>query len=1053
MLLPPAEQMPKVDVAITPDGEASATAQQENKTEKIDLGGEKTQSMPAAQKPGFLERAKNALKNTVGSKEFWFKERQAISNQDDDSKAMRVTKNVMRAGGVLGKAAFDMAASVTGAKVLFDLPLHLLQSSEVKNNRAEALKILTGQGKFEEKQLQIKALLEQASMAKKLSPQELVAFNAALEGVDKGWQPVAEAKYTQVLDSYMQAKTSGMQVVRQGVNTLFMVTGTQVLRAGATLTLKGLEAFAASKQDATRDKIAGGEKGAGEIFKSKFKEGLLKTVTLGMASSEQNRSGMKKFADAAQALGTIGTFLGIGSAAYQEASHGSVSGHIQEAFSKLQSGEFGEFAGHNVETNANRMADLYLNGGIAKQFGAMFTQIKGGVGGAIDHWFGSGAPKAEAIRQAAAVAHHDYASDAGKAIGAGILSANEKVVSAVDQAKNAAGKFMVAAATEAFNPDKQVGPPLSAASPEAQFGQASRTVEFEEPEVVAVDRADIEPTQTVTFDEEEAGVIRPAPIARPSIKLDTAVRAIDDGEITPEGRRKTTKVLEAAANKLDAIGEQRAAVKTEVAKASATIDTALADLKQPMPKSELAQQLAAAEDGVKHTAQESTAIVRPIDEGELSAVDKKKITRVLEQQAKQLDKIGEQRAAVKAEVAKASAAIDQALVELKQPAPKSELAQQLAAAEDNAAKSVGKSALRLKMEAAAAKSRELEAVVTEEKPVAPAETAADTRRAEIVAKVKAEVDKAMGPVDKVIADIQQPVAKTELTEQLAAAEETASVKAGKSALRLKMEAAAAQARELETEDVVEKPAAAEPAINKETAGNEFAKLDRQLEEMRATKPKTRLAEQLAAAEDQKVVVDKQAALRAKMDAADAAGRQLQPPDQQEVVRSKSFVSGMKKALEGSAKAVDTAVARGEIQDTLNKDLGKYGLRVVQGRSGETIDFKPSKGIKKLLEANPVLSRNHPFAKAGIGSATFDKMPNNTLLDMKGESMMTSAYQIGVLEREAQSLPNGAAKEAVLAMKKSLQEDLDAMVKESASVVDKRKVANMIAAVAKNPDTL
>jgi len=162
---------------------------------------------------------------------------------------------------------------------------------------------------------------------------------------------------------------------------------------------------------------------------------------------------------------------------------------------------------------------------------------------------------------------------------------------------------------------------------------------------------------------------------------------------------------------------------------------------------------------------------------------------------------------------------------------------------------------------------------------------------------------------------------------------------------------------------------------------------------------------------------------------------------------------MKKALEGSAKAVDTAVARGEIQDTLNKDLGKYGLRVVQGRSGETIDFKPSKGIKKLLEANPVLSRNHPFAKAGIGSATFDKMPNNTLLDMKGESMMTSAYQIGVLEREAQSLPNGAAKEAVLAMKKSLQEDLDAMVKESASVVDKRKVANMIAAVAKNPDTL
>ena len=68
-------------------------------------------------------------------------------------------------------------------------------------------------------------------------------------------------------------------------------------------------------------------------------------------------------------------------------------------------------------------------------------------------------------------------------------------------------------------------------------------------------------------------------------------------------------------------------------------------------------------------------------------------------------------------------------------------------------------------------------------------------------------------------------------------------------------------------------------------------------------------------------------------------------------------------------------------------------------------------------------------------------------------MMTSAYQIGVLEREAQSLPNGAAKEAVLAMKKSLQEDLDAMVKESESVVDKRKVANMIAAVAKNPDTL
>jgi hypothetical protein len=925
------------------------------------LGSEKSESR--------VSRVLGALKN-VGTKDFWFKERQLISDNENDGKAMKIGKDMLRAGGVLGKTAFNVAGSVTGAKLAFDLPLWALQTNEVRKNKNEMKAFLKGKNSFAEKQSKIREMLDKASMAKKLTPKELEDFQAALakvsesEGFDHG------EKYDALVDNYLRAKTSGMEVIRQTVNTAFMATGMQLVRGVATLSLKGLETLAEAKSESVRSEFSGEKESVGAIFKKKFVDSARNTLSLGMSSEKKDRTGLQKFADTAKALGTIGTFLGLGSAALSELNSGSVSEHIGSAMDKLGEKGFDQ-VGANVVANSMKMWNLYSHPIDALQ------NAKKGVGAAIGRFFGEGSQKESLGGLQDGV---NYQSDATRMDMDGRQLPQEasfgRATSILQGGESRSEDGMTLAELKAPARGIMEG-----------YDNPQSVVEMSPAELAARSAAGT----IASLPGEAQNLVRGAARGAYDAMSDLAGPPMSKMPLEgPSGMSYRNHTEELAAKAAENIvgAHNKAFNAAGEARDRAAEFLGLKPKDQEFTFDETVVTADRPRMGVHHPQYDSVrnqlrgGVPKGMGNDEKSDVDdflkssRESQDRLRAAMAKPPEPIGAKQASlseggvkerVSAEVARATAKIDEALATPVKPI------------------GLGKA-------------------LAEAQRGVPSTTEGQTNED----SSKELVDAYRKSQKRLTEAMAQPQERIGGTRGSSAAQELAS-KGEDSDARKAVKAAWKKAGGDKIDEVINTPNRSTVLQRALVAGQEKAD-----------------AAALAQTQEEAPRVissNGKSELRMKLDAIDKAGRELSGPDSEDRLRATKEVAEMKRIL-GSAKNSnldsETPFERAAASEKkmLVNDLSKLGLSL---KNDESLIFQPTKEIQKQL------------INSGVDYG-----------------LARQAYQIGALEHEAAALPVGSARDRVLSLKRSLQESLDKMLKESASGSEKSTVKKLISAIAKDP---
>lgn len=1032
------------------------------------LGPEKSESR--------VSRVLGALKN-VGTKDFWFKERQLISDNESDGKAMKLGKNMLRAGGLLGKSVFDMAGNVTGAKVVFDLPLWALQANEVRQNKNEMKAFLKGKNSFAEKNSKIREMLDRATMAKKLTPKELEDFQAALakisesEGLDHG------EKYDALIDNYLQAKTSGMQVVRQAVNAAFVasggvtlnlayrVVGAQATRGVSMLGLKALETLYEAKKESVRSEFGGEKRETSEIFKKKFIDGARNTFSLGMSSEKKDRTGLQKFADTTKALGTIGTFLGIGNAALSEINHGSASEHVVTALEKLKDKGFDQ-VGENFVNNAMKMWNFYGHPADS------FQKAKEGVGGIISRFFGESSQKeslgglqdgvnyqSDATRmdmdgrqlpQEASFGRATSILQAGesrseggmtlaelKAPARGVMEGYTNPQSVVEMspaelaARSAAGtiaslpgeaqSLVRGAARGAYDAMSDLaGPPMSKMPLEGQLGMSPHDLDGHQiPEDASFGRA---------------------------VVAGSAARGIMEG-YDSKSYVEATPVEQAAMAAGAKFGELHGKAQGLAGSAAQKVYESISELAKP-PMSEMAS----GPSGMSY---------RNYTE-ELAAKAAEKIVGAHNEAINVAGEVKDRAAEFLGLKPKDQEfTFDETVVTADRPrmgvhhpqydSVRNQLRGGVPKGMENDEKSDVDDFLKRSRESQdrlrAAMAKPLEPIGAKQ---------ASLSEGGVKEKVSAEVARATAKIDEALATPVKPIG---LGKALAEAQRgVPSTTEGqtnedsskelvdayrKSEARLKGAMAQPQeriggtrgssaAQELTSKGEDSDARKAVKAAWKKAGGDKIDEVintpNRSTVLQRALVAGQEKADAAALAQTQEeaprvISSNGKSALRMKLDAIDKAGRELSGPDSEDRLRATKEVTEMKRIL-GSAKNSnldsETPFERAAASEKkmLVNDLSKLGLSL---KNDESLIFQPTKEIQKQL------------VNSGVDYG-----------------LARQAYQIGALEHEAAALPVGSARDRVLSLKRSLQESLDKMLKESASGSEKSTVKKLISAIAKDP---
>jgi hypothetical protein len=924
---------------------------------------------------------------------------------------------------------------------------------------------LKGKNSFAEKQSKIREMLDKASMAKKLTPKELEDFQAALakvsesEGFDHG------EKYDALVDNYLRAKTSGMEVIRQTVNTAFMATGMQLVRGVATLSLKGLETLAEAKSESVRSEFSGEKESVGAIFKKKFVDSARNTLSLGMSSEKKDRTGLQKFADTAKALGTIGTFLGLGSAALSELNSGSVSEHIGSAMDKLGEKGFDQ-VGANVVANSMKMWNLYSHPIDALQ------NAKKGVGAAIGRFFGEGSQKeslgglqdgvnyqsdatrmdmdgrqlpqeasfgrATSILQGGESRSEDGMTLAElKAPARGIMEGYDNPQSVVEMspaelaARSAAGtiaslpgeaqNFVRGAARGAYDAMGDLaGPPMSKMPLEGQLGMSPHDLDGHQiPEDASFGRAAVAGSAARGIMEgyDSKSYVEATPVEQAAMAAGAKFGELHgkaQGLAGSAAQKAYESISELAKPPMSEMATGPSGMSyrnhTEELAAKAAENIVGAHNKAFNAAGE-ARDRAAEFLGLKPKDQEFT-----FDETVVTAdrprmgVHHPQYDSVRNQLRGGVPKgMGNDEKSGVDDFLKSSRESQDRLRAAMAKPPEPIGAKQASLSEGGVKE-------RVSAEVARATAKIDEALATPVKPIGLGKALAEAQRG-VPSTTEGQTNE---DSSKELVDAYRKSQKR-LTEAMAQPQERIGGTRGSSA-----------AQELASKGEDSDARKAVKAAWKKAGGDKIDEVintpNRSTVLQRALVAGQEKADAAALAQTQEeaprvISSNGKSALRMKLDAIDKAGRELSGPDSEDRLRATKEVAEMKRIL-GSAKNSnldsETPFERAAASEKkmLVNDLSKLGLSL---KNDESLIFQPTKEIQKQL------------VNSGVDYG-----------------LARQAYQIGALEHEAAALPVGSARDRVLSLKRSLQESLDKMLKESASGSEKSTVKKLISAIAKDP---